>query len=218
MVLDLPHAQGGFGVTFHDVTKDSAFYTTTSRFVAWLGASSQERQGLWLPKDDLKDPSSLSSSPLLLLGDIHSKLPSDYNCKQESSQSQVNVGGSGGLSSQDGVSQQQEAAPLSLQKLNRLFKSSFVRDESSTSNAAVTAIPLQHRVTQQILSHWQPFLDLKLMSAGSRRDAQLSLRSQQHLVATVEDSVRRTEMAGLESQEEDAPKRILFFKPMSWLG
>jgi hypothetical protein len=25
-------------------------------------------------------------------------------------------------------------------------------------------------------------------------------------------------MAGLGSQEEDAPKRILFFKPMSWLG
>jgi hypothetical protein len=25
-------------------------------------------------------------------------------------------------------------------------------------------------------------------------------------------------MAGLESQEEDAPKRILFFKPFSWLG
>jgi hypothetical protein len=25
-------------------------------------------------------------------------------------------------------------------------------------------------------------------------------------------------MAGLESQEEDSPKRILFFKPMSWLG
>jgi hypothetical protein len=25
-------------------------------------------------------------------------------------------------------------------------------------------------------------------------------------------------MAGLESQEEDAPKRLLFFTPMSWLG
>jgi hypothetical protein len=25
-------------------------------------------------------------------------------------------------------------------------------------------------------------------------------------------------MSVLESQEEDAPKRILFFKPMSWLG
>ena len=37
-------------------------------------------------------------------------------------------------------------------------------------------------------------------------------------MATVEESVLRTEMAGLEPQEEDAPKRILFYKPMSWLG
>ncbi len=93
-----------------------------------------------------------------------------------------------------------------------------MRDESSASNADVAAIPSQHKVTQRILSHWQPFLDLKLMFAGSRRSEQLSLRSQQRIVATVEDSVLRTEMAGLESQEEDAPKRILFFKPMSWLG
>ena len=33
MVLHLTHAEGGFGVTFNDVTKDVAFYTTTSRFV-----------------------------------------------------------------------------------------------------------------------------------------------------------------------------------------
>ncbi len=26
------------------------------------------------------------------------------------------------------------------------------------------------------------------------------------------------EMVGLESQEEDTPKSVLFFKPMSWLG
>ena len=56
------------------------------------------------------------------------------------------------------------------------------------------------------------------MVAGSRRVEQLSLRSQQRIVATVEESVIRTEMAGLESQEEDAHKRILFFNPMSWLG
>ncbi len=37
-------------------------------------------------------------------------------------------------------------------------------------------------------------------------------------MATLEDSVLRTEMTGLESQEEDVPKRILFFKSMSWLG
>jgi hypothetical protein len=56
------------------------------------------------------------------------------------------------------------------------------------------------------------------MFPGSRRGKQLNLHSQQRIVATVEDSVLRTEMAGLESQEEDVPKRILFFNPMSWLG
>jgi hypothetical protein len=37
-------------------------------------------------------------------------------------------------------------------------------------------------------------------------------------VVTVEDSVVRMEIVGLESQEEDVPQRILFFKPMSCLG
>jgi len=74
MVLHLTHDEGGFGVTFNDATKDAAFYTTTSRFVVWLGAFSQERQVLWLPKDDLRDSSSWSSPPLKLLRDIHSKL------------------------------------------------------------------------------------------------------------------------------------------------
>ena len=113
--------------------------------------------------------------------------------------------------------------PLSLPQLNRLIEASFVRDESSASNADVTATPSQHRVTQQkkkteLLSHWQPFRDLKLMFPVSCLAEQLSLRSQQRIVATVEDSVLRTEMAGLESQEEDDLKRILFFKTMSWIG
>ena len=78
MVLHLPHAEGGFGVNFNDVTKDAAFYTTTSRFVAWFGAFPQERQELWLPKHDLRDSSSWSSPPLMLLRDIHSKLIDQY--------------------------------------------------------------------------------------------------------------------------------------------
>ncbi len=53
---------------------------------------------------------------------------------------------------------------------------------------------------------------------GSRQAEQLSLHSQQRVVATVEESVLETEMAGLESQEADTPKCLLFFKTMSWLG
>jgi hypothetical protein len=56
------------------------------------------------------------------------------------------------------------------------------------------------------------------MFVGSRRTEQLILRSQQRIVATVEDSVLRTEMADLESQEEDTSKSLLLFKPMSCLG
>jgi hypothetical protein len=48
IVLHLPHSEGGFGVTFNDVTKDAAFYSTTSCFVTWMGVFSQTRQELWL--------------------------------------------------------------------------------------------------------------------------------------------------------------------------
>jgi hypothetical protein len=92
----------------------------------------------------------------MLLRDIHSNLIDQYDCKEvcSSSLSQVNTGAGTRLSSQDGFLQQQETAPLIIPQLNRLFESSFVRDESSSSNADVTVIPSQLRVTQQILSHW----------------------------------------------------------------
>jgi hypothetical protein len=60
--------------------------------------------------------------------------------------------------------------------------------------------------------------DLKLNYVGSCQAEQLNSHSHQRVVTTVEESVLKTEMVGLESQEEDAPKCILFFKPMSWLG
>ena len=109
-----------------------------------------------MPKDDLRDSSSWSSPPLVLLRDIHSKLLTQYDCKEvcAPSQSQGIVGASPRLSSQDGIPQQQEAVPLSLPQLNRLFEVSFVRDESSVSNAGVAAIPSQFKVSQQILLHW----------------------------------------------------------------
>ena len=81
MVFHLSHVQGGFGVTFNDITKDTTFYTTTSRFVSWIGVFSQERQSLWLPKDNLKDSSTWSSPPLVLLRDIHDGLLSKYDWK-----------------------------------------------------------------------------------------------------------------------------------------
>ncbi len=83
-----------------------------------------------------------------------------------------------------------------------------MRGENSDSNVTVPAIPSQYRITLQILRHWQHFRDLKLMFAGSRRVEEVSLRSHQRIVATVENFVLRTEMTDFESQEEDAPRRF----------
>ena len=52
----------------------------------------------------------------------------------------------------------------------------------------------------------------------SHRAEQLRLRAQQRVVTTVEDSVLHTEMENLQSQDEDAPRRVLWYKPMTWLG
>jgi hypothetical protein len=58
--------------------------------------------------DDLRDSSSWSSPPLVLLRDIHANLIAKYDCKEvcAPSQSQDNVGASARLSAQDGVPQQ----------------------------------------------------------------------------------------------------------------
>jgi hypothetical protein len=191
MVLHLPHAEGGFGVTFNNVTKDASFYTTTSRFVFWLGAFSQERQKLWLPKDDLQDSASWSSPPLVILRDIHNILLANYDCKDTAPpQSQPGTGGSVARSHQDGDAQQQEAGPLLIPQLNRLLEAYFVRGEDASH---VAAVPTQNRLIHQILSMWQ-HLDLKQTFADSRRAEQLRLLSQQRVVATVEDSVLRTDI------------------------
>ena len=88
-----------------------------------------------MSKDDLWDSSSWSSSLFLVLRDIHSKLLSDCRCKEGCvpTLSQVNVGTSGGISSQDGVSHSQESTELSIPQLDCLIETSFVWNESSDS-------------------------------------------------------------------------------------
>ncbi len=75
---------------FNRVTKDVDFYTATLRFVPWIDTFPQERQELWLPKDNLRDSSSWSSPPLLLLRDLHTKLISQYDYKEVCAPSQSN--------------------------------------------------------------------------------------------------------------------------------
>ena len=79
-------------------------------------------------------------------------------------------------------------------------------------------IPLQHRVTMQILKHCQSFRDLKLTFVVSLRTEKVRVRTQERIIATTEDSVLRTEMDNLEPLDEETPKRVLSFKSTSCLG
>ena len=186
------------------------FIPATSRFVAWLGAFSQERQGLWLPKDDLKDSSSWSSPPIVILRDIHSDLLVKYDCKDSAPPPALpGARARPGRDSQDGVSQQQQAAPLFVPQLDRLSEANLRGEDASNA----VAIPAQHRITQQIIARWPPFTDLQRTFAVSRRAEQLRLHTQQRVVATVEDSALCVEMGTLEPQEEGVPNRILWCKP-----
>jgi hypothetical protein len=63
----------------------------------------------------------------------------------------------------------------------------FLLRGEDASNVAVTPIPLQNRLTQQIIKHRQPVNDLKHTFVVSRRAEQLRLHTQQRVVITAED-------------------------------
>ena len=97
--------------------------------VPWIGDFSQTRQVLWFPKDDLKDPSTWSSPPFVLLRDIHDGLLTKYDFKDTvPPQSQSDTRASVGLSQQDGDTQK-ETLPLLLPQLTRLHEAYHVRGE-----------------------------------------------------------------------------------------
>ena len=104
-----------------------------------------------LTEDDLKDSSSWSSTPLVLLRDIHNDILAQYDCKD--CVSPPTLPGTRRTCSvrvsQDGVSQQEETGTLFLPELNNLVYQTNLRGED-VSNAGPT-IPSQHRLTHQIL-------------------------------------------------------------------
>jgi hypothetical protein len=53
MVLHLPHENGGFGITPNAIARTAAYYTTTARFIAFVGSLPSANQLIWIPDDFL---------------------------------------------------------------------------------------------------------------------------------------------------------------------
>jgi hypothetical protein len=61
------HDKGCFGVSNNTITRHNTSYTTNTRFVAFLDTFASPDQQVWLPGNDLQDPSSWVAPPLCTL-------------------------------------------------------------------------------------------------------------------------------------------------------
>ena len=64
MRLHESHDEGGFGVPNNTISRHAAAYTTNARFVAFLGTFARPAQEVWLPGNDIQDPTTWSVSSL----------------------------------------------------------------------------------------------------------------------------------------------------------
>jgi hypothetical protein len=236
MRLHESHDEVGFGVSNNTITRHAASYTTNARFVAFLGTFARPAQQVWLPGNDLQDPSSWVAPPLCTLKRLHGDLLQQYDCTEQSAVAQPalpSVAG-GGAAANAGAhpqphtgSQDNGNGKLLLPQLDRLHLA-FMRSQVSPSASSTSqdqqsqhlpksVIPTQRRVTEQLTKNWAPFKVLRQRYAGTRFSEQRQLHLPQKHKATVADSTLRVEMNGLEEQADNAKARELFWKPFSWL-
>ena len=63
MRLHESHEEGGFGVSHNTITRHAASYTTNARFVAFMGTFARPAQQVWLPGNDIQDPTTWDATP-----------------------------------------------------------------------------------------------------------------------------------------------------------
>ena len=73
----------GFGVPNNTISRHAAAYTTNARFVAFLGTFARPAQEVWLPGNDIQDPTTWSVPSLRTLKHLHETLLQDYYCTEQ---------------------------------------------------------------------------------------------------------------------------------------
>jgi len=121
----------------------AAFYSATANLVVWL--QSLPHASEWVDGQNLADPNTWTSSALQALKQLHDQLMQHYNCKEWVPPTNANA-------PEPGAPELDEnACPLSLPPLN-LIASLRVRQDVENGDAdAHPPLPLQRRVTKQIM-------------------------------------------------------------------
>jgi hypothetical protein len=178
--------EGGFSVPYNTISRHATAYTTNTRFVAFLGTFDHPAQEVWLPGNDIQDPTTWIVPSLRTLKHLHETLLQDERYEmmpfittaRTTEQPVANppaqpsaAGGSASANSgatpplQSAHNQDDSSGTLVLLQLNRLYEAYKRRQDalpvSSTSQdlqpPVSGPIPSQQRLTQQLITHWPQF-------------------------------------------------------------
>ncbi len=232
MRLHESHDEGGFGVPNNTISRHAAAYTTNARFVAFLGTFARPAQEVWLPGNDIQDPTTWSVPSLRTLKHLHETLLQDYDCTEQpvaNLPAQPSAAGGNAAANagappppQSALAQDASSGTLVLPQLNRLHEAYKRRQDalpaSSTSQdlqpTASGPIPSQLRLTQQLIAHWPQFKALRQRYTGTRFEEQRMLHLPQKHKDMVQDSTLRVEMKALEEQADNSKAHELHWKPL----
>jgi len=167
MKLQLPHFQGGFGVTFNAGSAISAFYVASVSLVQWLGFCSHSEQNFidlastWAPGQDLANPDQRTALILIALKQAHHILLTEFECHEwsidgpapASAVSQIE-----GSSPNPAANAPQSAPRNAISPLTRLrftlLHSSQTVDSNLDGNAQAPSVPAQRVITAQLMRFW----------------------------------------------------------------
>ena len=80
MIVELPHHEGGLGITPLQASGMAAFYSATANLVAWLQPLPHASE--WVAGQNRADPDTWTSPSLHTLKQLHEKLTQHYKCKE----------------------------------------------------------------------------------------------------------------------------------------
>jgi hypothetical protein len=201
-IVELPHHEGGLAITPLQASGMAAFYSATANLVAWL--QTLPHASKWVAGQNLADPNTWTSSALQALKQLHGHLLQQYNCKEWVPPPNANAPAPGAPELDD------NARPLSLPPLNLLASLRVRQDVENGDAGARPSLPMQRRVTKQIMSEWDRHQIALRNPPTDRMRAVHTLHITQSVPVLAENSALRHNMPQREDAEGGNPQRLSF--------
>jgi hypothetical protein len=151
-IIELPHHQGGLGITPLPASGMAAFYSATANMVSWLGSHPHAPQ--WVAGQNLADPTTWKCLSLTTLKQLHDHFLLHYNCTEWAPPPPAGPADAPAPDAPAPGRDDDSARPLSLPPLNLLASLRARQVEENGDAAARPSLPAQRQVTKRIMQGW----------------------------------------------------------------